>query len=638
MIISWLTAIALFGAPSPASIASETAILSVEIDLRDWGLANLSEAQFGQVGVARGEGGDILNAYRLSKPVVKGAIPANARRVPSSTESHFVVSLFDDVSANRLGGVFNAFQRHPSSATASLESTSDGRRALSMAYDKKENSYCGLWIHLFDSKAAEAQRIFFDAKPLAFMSFWIRGGNGGEKILLRIADAEFLKKEDSLPIGEAGQFLPSGRIESYWQQAVVPIEKFPARIRRDQLAVVVLEAAGAGAGRIELKSLAFGADRRNLPSLPPLSKSSGEARTIEKAIWAWNTRDLLADEARRDEFADFLAQRDIQHVYLQIPPCLIDWATAAGWNSDLQKLAEWIGRISERGIRVHALDGDPHFILPEQRSLWLRRVDNAIRFNRMAKAGMRFYGVHFDVEPHALPGFNSARQEEFLRNFLESLAEGAERAQGNRLYVGVDIPSWYDAVDEWTGEPLFVDFRGERKTAAQHVIDIADGVVAMNYRTKLSSVTHLAAGMLGYAAKWGKSIVIGLETAKLPDETVYSFRSRCRPGLPSLSPADRFLIAASREGKTKIYLLPPNQFEAFKRRILEDGMQSATFQYWPIDSAVIVSGDQLSFYRLGCDSLWRAMEESLPELRAYPSFAGFAIHDYLGLKKLVERR
>ena len=58
---------------------------------------------------------------------------------------------------------------------------------------------------------------------MATISFWVRGDQGGEEILLKVADDVWEAREDAVPIGEIGRFVPGGRIETEWQQAVVPL-------------------------------------------------------------------------------------------------------------------------------------------------------------------------------------------------------------------------------------------------------------------------------------------------------------------------------------------------------------------------------------------------------------------------------
>jgi len=50
-----------------------------------------------------------------------------------------------------------------------------------------------------------------------------------------------------------------------------------------------------------------------------------------------------------------------------------------------------------------------------------------------------------------------------------------------------------------------------------------------------------------------------------------------------------------------------------------------------------VSGDKLSFARAGFGALQQTMAEAEGEFSGIPSFAGFAIHDYLGYRRLIER-
>jgi hypothetical protein len=176
-----------------------------------------------------------------------------------------------------------------------------------------------MWIHLFDSRQSRENRVYLDLGNYAFLTFWIRGSNGNERILLKISDAEWEWKEDARALGEVKDFLPERRIDTNWQRAVVPLDRLPRDLNHRQLASLVFEAVWAESGRIAVKDLAY---CRTSAPLPPLSSSpdskKGEAKP-QMAMWVWNTDEILPDTKKQESLTDFCLRHGIGHLYLQLP-------------------------------------------------------------------------------------------------------------------------------------------------------------------------------------------------------------------------------------------------------------------------------------------------------------------------------
>lgn len=178
-----------------------------------------------------------------------------------------------------------------------------------------------------------------------------------------------------------------------------------------------------------------------------------------------------------------------------------------------------------------------------------------------------------------------------------------------------------------------MEFRGISKPVSEHVIDLVDTIAVMDYRSYAfgaDGLLALARGELEYAAKSGKHVFVGLETTHLPDEDLLDFE-----GAPSAGIPERALSRA-------IVLIPEGEAAAFRLVEPSDwpGLRGAagSLLWWPVARAIRVPGDKLTFERSGVEALRRTMDEAEPELREYSSFAGFAIHDYLGYRRLTERR
>ncbi|MEE9133963.1 MAG: hypothetical protein V3U13_10420 [Gemmatimonadota bacterium] len=635
-----LTALEPAGQPQPEMPAAL-------VFLPDWGLEEPSRIRRGQVSLIHESSGPRLAVYFLTDeppPFYSGRFIS---ATPVFSGNTLVVADFDSGSRNLVGGYFSSFQRPPSQARTTLAAVPDGRRALRLTYRKEAGSYCGVWVHLFDYTVHPAERRYLDARPFSVFSFWVRGARGGERLLLKFADAEWEQKEDAFAIGELGDFLTSGQVETWWQQAVVPLDRLPTRISRSFLASVVFEAVGAGAGQLYIGSLAFSLQAAPLPPLPERPPEPDLAvRPLVKATWVWNTAELLDDSGQREELLGYLDEEEFDRVFLQLPGPPGERLPEGGLEVD-ERLRPLLTDLNRIGVEVYALDGFKDYALPAYHPALLRTIDNVIRYNRGSRPEERFYGFHYDIEPYLLPGFNGPRREIILQGYLELVAESARRAREAGLAYGVDIPFWYDAPNEYTYEPVTVEFGGVRKPASHHVIDLVDELTIMDYRTTAfgadGTVRH-AEGELAYAASQGKPVLIGLETSPLPDEELLDFGGTARAGLPMQLPEQGLEAMAAKDDSTLVILVRAAErgeqdgtLDELAGWLRQRGVDPHATFWWPISKSTSVPGDKLSFADLGVTQLRGVMRETARELWRYDSFAGFALHHAWSHKKLLDQ-
>jgi hypothetical protein len=619
---------------------TESRILSRELIRDEWGFQNFAEIRMGQVSVTHGKEQDQLEIYLLHKTPTPNLPSQVQSQTPAFTGNCYLVSEFDSGNTNRLGGYFNVFEQLPSTARAAVADGPGGYRALSLRCARAGLGFCGLWIHLFDFKLSLESRHYFNAEPFSDLTFWIRGRQGNEKILLKVADAKWDQKEDALAVGEVGPLLPAGKIECSWQQAVVSFKALPAQINLKELAGIIFEATTPGRSHIDLKNLAFCVDRDPLPPLPAPFVSKAESRKLRKAIWVWNTTLILESTEEQEEFIRFLMEQGLDHVFLQLPNEPEHLGPLGEVQVDAARLRPLIAAMSRLGIKAHALDGHKTYALPEWQPSVLETLRNIVRYNDMSGASERFYGIHYDIEPYLLPGFNGAGREKILKSYLNLVRKMADLAHQANLVMGVDIPYWYDAPDEVTHDVSRIAFNGTQKPASEHVIDLTDNVTVMGYRTSAygadGCIAH-AAGELAYASQKGKKIFIGLETSELFDEELLDFQGTPFAGFPRSAPAERLVFVVPMLGNSKLYVVPAYQLEGFGDLLKRQGTDMKKLLYWPVIKTTPVPANKLSFANLGASLLFDTMKEATQEMVAYPSFLGFALHHYESFRKLLSR-
>jgi hypothetical protein len=221
------------------------------------------------------------------------------------------------------------------------------------------------------------------------------------------------------------------------------------------------------------------------------SADAGQTRT-PRGLWVWETPPLLHDPSARRAFFEFCAHHDIGIVGIQIA------TQGRGVDRRLTDATEWKTLIADahrRGMRIHALDGDPAYARRAEHATVLSIVDAVIAYNAAAAASERFYGIHLDIEPYLLAEWTDPHsRERLLAEYLDLNERAAQRARAAGIVYGVDVPFWWRSVDTATGQPVSATtFHGVRKSATEHVLGIVDNVGIMAYR-------NVAAGPDGIVA------------------------------------------------------------------------------------------------------------------------------------------
>ena len=590
---------------------------SKEISLADWGLKNPSEIGYASIGVLHKKEGDALIIYdiRKQRPVVKE--PKRPRgRTPSFKGDVFLVSHFNQGNVNRLGGYFNGFAKIPSQSSVAIKKTPDGVSALAYSYANVTPGFSGFWIHLFNFKTSPAERVFLDATPFKYLTFSIRGAKGGGKLLLQIADRAWEKNEDSLKVGDVISFLPSVKIERSWQQAWVPLSKLPRGLDRKELASIVFKAQGNRCGRIFVKDLAF--TKKRDVQIPSAKAKKVFPRSLSKAMWLWETEKISKNHEEQKRLLTFCKTQGITDLFVQIP------YKAAKENGkwkilwDSSKIKPLISKLRKIGVQVHALDGDPRFPLKEWHGRVTALIERIIKYNKKASPQERFIGIRYDNEPYLLPHFGGIQKEHILKQYLEWLEKSHALARKAGLSFGVDIPFWFDGLNEFF-EPAAA-FEG--RPVSDRIIDIVDNIGIMDYRTLAygadGTIVH-ATDALEYAAKRGKTVFVGLETVWLPNETIFEFGPK--------GSGSRLLIEKIEGSKVRLTWSPEGKQVASKGAFLLRQTRS-----------VQVPSSKLTFNQKKLKDLEETMRQTEEELRQFPSFRGFVIHSYESYRSWLDRQ
>ncbi|MEQ8226184.1 MAG: hypothetical protein ABRQ37_27970, partial [Candidatus Eremiobacterota bacterium] len=230
-----------------------------------------------------------------------------------------------------------------------------------------------------------------------------------------------------------------------------------------------------------------------------------EGKPLQKALWVWNTSEILSGSSEREEFLSFLSHEEFTCIFLQIPG---DFAMK---TNNIRSL---ISDLSSINVKVYALDGNKDYCLPEYHASVQEKVDEIILYNEQSERCEKFYGIQYDIEPYLLPEFKTEKQGWILENYIELLTKISGRTSEKGLVFSAAIPFWFDSPDQYTKQIRTVTVDGLKKPLIEQIIDVTDNIAIMDYRTAAegnNGIIALAQNELTYASLKNKEVFIGLE-------------------------------------------------------------------------------------------------------------------------------
>ncbi len=191
------------------------------------------------------------------------ADPCSPLLTPVFADS-LLIDDFEGGSANKLGGMSNAYVMEPSRTLALKvkEQHHGGSGSLMLKYDKKakggpydSGGWCGYYTLLKTGSR------YFDAAAYKAISFWVKGETGQENFVVGVADRHWDEVGDSIKSEPIGKYLAEGKLTTEWQKATIPLDAF--FVDHHQLAslAVCFEGSvlpgGAGKGTVYIDDLMF---------------------------------------------------------------------------------------------------------------------------------------------------------------------------------------------------------------------------------------------------------------------------------------------------------------------------------------------------------------------------------------------
>jgi hypothetical protein len=208
------------------------------------------------------------------------------------------------------------------------------------------------------------------------------------------------------------------------------------------------------------------------------------AEPSTRTMWVYKTEAIMNSPAERDGLFAFCAARHITDLFWQMH------FTREGDRfiiKDEPALKSFITAATAHHLRIHALSGDPVHALRTNHDRVLARIDALLAFNHSAPSDAQLAGVHFDIEPHALPEWKKASDTDkaaMLTQLVELNARLMDKLHEAKssLVCGADIVFWLGKTNRDGSLAYPVTFRGVTKDAASHLLDLIDNVGIMSYR------------------------------------------------------------------------------------------------------------------------------------------------------------
>lgn len=215
--------------------------------------------------------------------------------------------------------------------------------------------------------------------------------------------------------------------------------------------------------------------------------SLGARVTSKVGFWVWEYQDVVADP--EPVIATCLAQA-CGRILLQMPS-MTD-------PDDLwSRYAQTLARIQAATIEAYALDGYPEAIREPE-----RLADKLGRLLSVT-ASRPPDGVQLDIEPYTLDGF-AASQDGYAR-YVDTIRLMKNTVRG-RTRLSIVMPFWFTGV------------MVEGRAVAFTVMETADEVAIMSYRTDVDELQAIGADALRYGDLIEIPVWLAVETRALPIE------------------------------------------------------------------------------------------------------------------------
>ncbi|CAE6712206.1 hypothetical protein [Nitrospira defluvii] len=401
-------------------------------------------------------------------------------------------------------------------------------------------------------------------KPVDLLSYRmlrLRGRATGS-VVVGIEDLAGYRREDNWTVSTlSGSF-----------DLTVSLQEISRGVDLRQVTALVVSAEGQG-GQIQLEKIEV------TQETPVMKRQAGTG------FWVWNYRQAVKDP---EAMLSTCRAQGCSRLLIQVPAQSDDEGL---WREYAQLMA----KVRDAGIEPWVLDGYPEAIQEPQ-----RLADKIWRLLHLVPLGL-LSGVQLDLEPYLVSGF--LQDEAQLRRYLGTIEMVKDAIQG-RARLSMVIPFWL-AAPTVSGRPL-----------AFAVMDLADEVAVMSYRTDLDEIQDIADDILRYGSVSGIPVWLAVETTVLPVEQHVVLRRA-----PQSGQADALLDRDHR---------------LLRWRPIGEADSTGLHREWfRVHRRFTVNPERLSFAGRSRAQVSSAIK-TIRDTTSHSSFSGVMIHDLDGFRALAE--
>lgn len=267
---------------------------------------------------------------------------------------------------------------------------------------------------------------------------------------------------------------------------------------------------GTGEAWLAVDSIGLVASRSGLQVPQP---GPAKPHLLRHAMWSWRTESILRDPAQRDALLAFCRERDVTDLFSTI---LYEYSDGKVTLQEIDSQRQFNAMAGRMGIRVHALDGHSSYALEANHPRMLGLADALIRFNEEGSPETRFHGVHLDNEPYLLAEWkNEATRPGVLQGYYELNRRLAPRLKEAHLEFGLDIPFWWDRVDESGRDAFRVTTADGERPLLDAIFPLVQNVAVMSYRERVTGCNGVVGHCrteFGLGQRLGVDVFASVET------------------------------------------------------------------------------------------------------------------------------
>ncbi len=351
-----------------------------------------------------------------------------------------------------------------------------GAWELLVMADAPASGFGGI-VPLFDTTVRGREAALLDISQAPQLEICALGALGDQRLHVELVPGRSLDVDAAgvrLGMVDADKLSKDGWTTLRWS---VPADA----VDRTNVGSVRFLFEGTGAARVALAGVRF----VDAEQVEPMTLAPPEKRpALRQALWVWRTTRYLPEAGQIDALLAFCRTQGITDLFWQIP-----YNKFAGGKLELLFEAEqraFNARAHAAGLRVHALDGAPEFVLQENHDKVFQVVAAVDAFNQAGSPAERYDAAHMDNEPYVLAGWkrDAGERQRIIQDYYALNQTLHKQVHEAGMVYGVDIPFWWDKPGEDGGYAYTVRTEAGMVPLLEALFPLIDNAGIMSYRVQ----------------------------------------------------------------------------------------------------------------------------------------------------------